>query len=131
MNIFLVILSILFLTVGCIEDRPYYAPVKLDPTLPERHTCNDLLSLGYKIDTKKCAEHIDHPKFKKGEYVTIVGDKYARGCKLLVKRSIWAVGTEFDKPAYDGQVLCLDPNDDYVVYEDSVQILESNLRAEK
>ncbi len=94
---------------------------------PLSHECNQYPELHYtEVDLQACKNHIDNPKYKRGEVLKITDNKYSKNCEFQVGRAMW--GPIKNQKLYIGDVFCLDINNKYIKYDNDVFLKESILR---
>lgn len=91
----------LFLLVSCVESKD---KIELDSNLPLAHPCNYYLASGWKIDTKKCALHLDNPKYKIGAEMKVVNNRHDSSCRFTVRFPAWSPVK--NSPYYVGELIC-------------------------
>lgn len=126
---YLILLFLLVLILGC-EDRPNPPLPVYIPNVSLNHECNDLIWMGFKIDGLACAKHIDHPKYKIGEFKKLRNNgEYSSKCRVQISKPVWTHFTIMNKPAYYGTVYCPNPQGKLVEFSSSSHIvLESELK---
>ncbi len=112
---------------SCQESAPVPRQ-KLISGLSLLHECNVLISLGYKVDITSCVKHIDNPKYKIGQVLYMTDGVHLQSCTFTITRPLWSHGFIQNKPAYDGNISCIDKLDHLQFYAEGVSKLESELK---